>query len=67
MTQNSLVKPSQLSQIPAVVNFEVPDYSFEGQHRWNETLLMAGKYTGSSIQTFDSKGKPNDSRSDNND
>jgi hypothetical protein len=60
-----MVTPSSLSVKPNVKAVVMPDYDFEGQFRWDLPLMAA--YTGNSIQTFDAHGKPNDSRSDNND
>jgi hypothetical protein len=56
--------PSLLSVKPIIMEMIVPEYSFEDQSRGT---LMAGKYTGASIQTFDHKGSPKDSQSDQND
>lgn len=56
--------PSRLSVKPNVMALMVPDYDFENQSRGT---LMAGSHTSNSIQTFDIRGKPNDSKSDNND
>jgi len=61
-----MLLPSQLSVKPHVVPMMVPAYDFEGQNRWDGTL-MAGRYTSSSTQTFNNKGQPCDSQSDNND
>lgn len=56
--------PLQLSIKPNVMHVVAPDYDFEEQTRG---VLMAGKYTARSIQTYNSQGKPNDSQSDSND
>jgi hypothetical protein len=56
--------PTQLSMKPKVMSINVQDYDFEKQNRGP---LMAGSLTSSSLQTFDNKGKPKDSRSDKND
>jgi len=61
-----MLTPSQIAVKPNVMSIRVPEYDFEGQNRWDGTL-MAGHYTSGSIQTFNSSGKPTDSKSDNND
>lgn len=61
-----MLTPSQLTVTPNVVPLMAPDYNFEGQNRWDGTL-MAGKYTAGSTQTFDHTGRPKDSQSDHND
>lgn len=61
-----MLTPSQLSAKPNIISIVVPNYDFEGQNRWDGTL-MAGRYTTSSLQTFDSHGRPKDSQSDKND
>ena len=61
-----MLTPSQLSVTPNTVHIVAPNYDFDGQTRWDGTM-MAGSYTGSSIQTFASNGQPCDSQSDNND
>jgi len=61
-----MLTPSQLSSNPNVIPVVAPEYNFSGQNRWDGTM-MAGSYTGSSIQTFASNGQPCDSQSDSND
>ena len=61
-----MLTPSQLSTKPNVITLVAPDYDFNDQKRWDGTM-MAGSYTGSSIQTFASNGQPCDSQSDSND
>ena len=61
-----MLTPSQIAVKPNVMSIMVPAYDFEGQNRWDGTL-MAGSYTSGSIQTFDSSGNPTDSQSDSND
>ena len=61
-----MLTPSQIAVKPNVKSILVPDYDFEGQNRWDGTLI-AGSYTSGSIQTFNTDGKPSDSESDNND
>jgi hypothetical protein len=51
----------------ATVEVPVPEYDWKRQQRWDANSPVGGKYTGNSVQTFDSQGKPNDSRSDSND
>lgn len=62
-----MLTPSGLSVEPHVMPLVVPDYDFDNQNRWGGMSIAAGRYTGSSIQTFDHKGQPKDSQSDNND
>ena len=61
-----MLTPSQIAVKPNVKSILVPDYDFEGQNRWDGTLI-AGSYTSGSIQTFNNDGKPSDSQSDEND
>ena len=61
-----MLTPSQIAVKPNIKSILVPDYDFEGQNRWDGTLI-AGSYTSGSIQTFNNDGKPSDSQSDNND
>jgi len=61
-----MLTPSQIAVKPNIKSILVPDYDFEGQNRWDGTLI-AGSYTSGSIQTFNTDGKPSDSESDNND
>ena len=60
-----MLTPSELAEQPKVLNVVVPDYDFEKQSRTDGMTTMA--YTGGSVQTFNSQGKPNDSKSDQND
>lgn len=60
-----MIAPNSLASRPVSQGFHVPPYNWNTQSRGN--ILMAGRYTGSSVQTFDSRGKPKDSNSDNND
>jgi hypothetical protein len=63
-----MLTPSMLARKPVVKHVDVPAYDWESQQRWGtNSPLYAGKYTSASVQTFDNKGRPNDSRSDNND
>jgi hypothetical protein len=62
----AMLTPSSLAVTPNVMQVTVAPYDFDNQSRPVEPLLM-GSYTGSSIQTFDSHGKPSDSRGDSND
>ena len=59
-----MITPSRISVVPNVLSIVVPEYNFENQSRGT---LIASKYTAASLQTFDSKGQPKDSKSDNND
>lgn len=59
-----MLTPSQISKKPKVMPLIVLDYNFETQERGP---YMAGSHTASSIQTYDGRGKPSDSRNDNND
>jgi hypothetical protein len=61
-----MLTPSQISIKPNVIPLIVPDYDFDGQNRWDGTL-MAGNQTSNSIQTFDGNGKPKDAKDDKND
>ena len=61
-----MLTPSQIAVKPNVMSIMVPDYDFEGQNRWDGTL-MAGSHTFNSIQTFSSSGNPCDSQNDSND
>lgn len=57
--------PLALCDAPSTTEFHLPAYDWNKQTR-HETIV-AGKFTSSSIQTFDHNGKPKDSQSDNND
>ena len=61
-----MLTPSQIAVKPNVMSIMVPDYDFEGQNRWDGTL-MAGGYTIDTIRTFDVSGNPTDGLGDNND
>lgn len=61
-----MLMPSQLAVKPNVMSIMVPNYDFEGQQRWDGTL-MAGSQTYNSVQTFNNNGQPCDSTVDNND
>lgn len=63
----SLLTPSLIAERCVAVELPVPEYDWLRQQRWDGTGPVAGKYSGNSVQTFNSKGQPNDSRSDNND
>jgi hypothetical protein len=60
-----LQNPVTLGETPSKTQFQVPKYDWRNQTR--HITSLAGRYTGNSLQTFDSKGQPKDSRSDNND
>jgi hypothetical protein len=60
------ITANHLGKYPQTMPIAVPEYDFDNDMRWNGTIL-AGAYTSNSIQTFDSKGSPNDARSDNTD
>ena len=57
--------PATLSDAPSTAEFPLPAYDWNKQTRHD--TIVAGNYTGNSIQTFDYQGKPNDAKSDNND
>lgn len=62
-----MLTPSQISVKPNVMSIIVPEYDFEGQNRWDGTL-MAGEFTANSAQTFHpTTGMPEDANSDYND
>ena len=61
----ALKSPVELSDSPSTTEFPLPAYDWNKQTRHD--TIVAGKYTSASIQTFDSKGQPKDSQSDNND
>jgi hypothetical protein len=65
--KKALLTPSILAELGVKTEVSVPEYDWKGQQRWGESVPIAGKLTSQSIQTFDGKGKPNDSRSDHND
>ena len=61
----TLLSPSDLSKpLAGDKGDKVPSYDWETQERYD---IVAGSYTANSIQTFNSKGEPSDSRSDRND
>jgi hypothetical protein len=57
--------PLTLSENPSTTEFKPPAYDWKKQTRHD--TIVAGKYTQNSIQTYDNKGQPKDSQSDNND
>ncbi len=59
------VSPVTLSQTPNAEAIELPEYDWQTQSR--SSTLIVGRYTSGSIQTFDHKGMPKDSKSDQND
>ena len=62
-----VLTPSALAKSTPITPLEVPSYDWDKQQRWEDRTIIAGKYTASSIQTFDGKGQPKDSQGDNND
>jgi hypothetical protein len=61
----TLQTPTKLSESTSTMEFKLPAYDWKKQTRHD--TIVAGKYTSASLQTFDSKGQPKDSQSDNND
>jgi hypothetical protein len=61
----ALKSPVELSESASTTEFPLPAYDWNKQTRHD--TIVAGKYTSNSLQTFDSKGQPKDSQSDNND
>lgn len=59
--------PSSFSVKPNTLRVGVPEYDFVAQQRWSSDMQSEMSYTQGSIQTFDSKGKPSDAKSDQND
>ena len=59
------VSPITLSQTPAAEAIDLPEYDWQSQSR--SSTLIVGRYTSGSLQTFDHKGMPKDSKSDQND
>jgi len=57
--------PLTLSDEPSTAEFHLPAYDWNKQTRHD--TIVAGKYTTNSTQTFDMRGRPHDSKSDNND
>lgn len=57
--------PADLSQAPSTTEFHLPAYDWNKQTRHD--TIITGSYSTNSVQTFNHKGQPNDSRSDNND
>jgi hypothetical protein len=57
--------PVTLSENPSITEFPLPAYDWKKQTRHD--TIIAGKYTGNSVQTFDNSGKPRDATGDNND
>lgn len=62
---SQLETPVTISEKPSTAEFPLPAYDWNEQRR--HPTIIAGSYTSGSIQTFNSQGKPSDSRSDNND
>lgn len=62
----TLLSPVTLSEKPACSAPEEREYDWASQTRYND-MAVAGSSTSNSVQTFDSNGKPKDSRDDNND
>jgi hypothetical protein len=60
-----MLLPSLLAVKPTVQSLVMCDYDFQGQNRWDSTLHMST--TSGTLQTFNSSGKPSDSKSDPND
>ena len=58
--------PSILSRPVPSIQADVPSYNWTEQ-RLQQDSPLAGKFTWNTMQTFDSKGLPNDSKGDNND
>ena len=61
----TMQSPVDLSESPSALSFHLPAYDWNSQTR--HPTIIAGRYTSSSLQTFDSKGQPKDSQSDSND
>jgi hypothetical protein len=59
-----MLTPNQLGLKPNVREVTLPDYNFERQAR-GSALEMS--HTFNSIQTFNTKGQPSDSKNDNTD
>ena len=57
--------PATLSDAPSTGEFPLPAYDWNKQTRHD--TIVAGRFTGGSIQTFDCNGKPKDTQGDNND
>ena len=62
-----MLTPSQIAGKPNVMSIMVPDYDFEGQNRWDGTLMAGSYYTSNTLQTFDYQGTPCDAQGDEND
>ena len=57
--------PINLSDKPSTHKVDMPDYDWNKQTRHD--TIEAGKHTMNSVQTFDNKGRPVDTRHDNSD
>jgi hypothetical protein len=63
-----MLLPSNLSTKPEVIHIHNSEYSFLDQKReFENPPLVAGYWTGNSMQTYDYRGQPNDAKADNND
>ena len=60
-----MLTPSQIAVKPNVMSIMVPDYDFEGQNRWDGTLMAS--WSSNSVQTFNDQGSPCDAQHDEND
>lgn len=61
----AMQSPSTLCENPSTTEFQLPAYDWNKQTRHD--TIVAGSFSGNSMQTFDYSGKPTDSKSDNND
>jgi len=61
----TMLNPLTISEEPSTTNFHLPAYDWNKQTRHD--TIVAGKFTASSIQTYDHRGQPKDSQNDNND
>jgi hypothetical protein len=59
-----VANPTTLSKQPNAIEHPIPDYNWEEQTRGN---TIVGRYTSGSIQTYNSKGQPADSKADQDD
>jgi hypothetical protein len=65
--QNEMLTPSSLARdIPQAGVPVLPAYDRAAQSRGGEAMSL-GAYSGYSVQTFDTQGRPQDSQADNND
>jgi hypothetical protein len=60
----NMASPATLSKRPNAIEYAIPDYNWEEQNREN---TIVGRYTSGSIQTYNSKGQPADSKADQDD